>query len=699
RLEKTEPAAAHRAELSSWDTSSGSERGSPRNGPTRELRQGDGDFVLPCGLYQAQVMDLMYRPLTPEDYELLRALDETVPKRNTASRSSVAALVAELPNPEGSCGVCLESLRREVLRLPCSHAFHSACIEKWLTQFKNASGRLAGKRGAPFAPPHWRGLAPLAPARPPYARNVVTMSRRGEGRARFEQLRGLAQGRAWQRAVEELARANAEGEANVFHFGAVLGALAALSLWRQCLDLLKAVTSSRLETNVVLYSSCVTACEKGAQWLSASRLMQELAAGAVETDTKLHSAAMSSYAQASVWQSAMLAPLLQLALEVDVVALGAAASACERSLRWAPALELQASAGRWALRARGRALANASLSACAARWRRALQLLAGSEAEPDLIAHNAYINAAEKASRWQDAVCSLRRLPQRSLRADAFSLAGAIAAAGGGHWELASRLLTGEPLTATVACFNAYAAACGAAFQWRRALHVVPVMQARGSAEAVTCNAALTACQVATAWAGALRLLEAPALARSRDVISFSAAVTACCDAAHWRQAVELFACMQRTGVDVNGVVFAELARACGSASEWEAMLSITGQMRTKGFAPDALVLASASNAYQKAENLPRLLLALVELDARTTSLCQPSVEKEGSGCTCHVRVVRSQPRTRQHATQHVALGLDLLGSKPCAAPPRGQVRSLQRVAAQKQPGWSVHFAGFPSQS
>ena len=34
-----------------------------------------------------------------------------------------------------------------------------------------------------------------------------------------------------------------------------------------------------------------------------------------------------------------------------------------RSLRWAPALELQASAGRWALRARGRVLANASLSA------------------------------------------------------------------------------------------------------------------------------------------------------------------------------------------------------------------------------------------------------------------------------------------------------------------------------------------------
>lgn len=41
----------------------------------------------------------------------------------------------------------------------------------------------------------------------------MAMSRRGEGRARFEQLRGLAQGRAWQRAVEELARANAEGEA------------------------------------------------------------------------------------------------------------------------------------------------------------------------------------------------------------------------------------------------------------------------------------------------------------------------------------------------------------------------------------------------------------------------------------------------------------------------------------------------------
>merc|ERR1719456_1804538 len=47
------------------------------------------DMVLPCGLFQDEVIELMYRDLSPEDFEMLSKLDERLPKRNTAQRSIV----------------------------------------------------------------------------------------------------------------------------------------------------------------------------------------------------------------------------------------------------------------------------------------------------------------------------------------------------------------------------------------------------------------------------------------------------------------------------------------------------------------------------------------------------------------------------------------------------------------------------------
>lgn len=101
------------------------------------------DMVLPCGLYQDQAMELMYRELGPEDFELLSKLDETVPRRNTVQRDSVDQLPhvsAETLEVGDTCGVCLSEfdLTERTVKLPCGHPFHAKCISKWLTQFKNS---------------------------------------------------------------------------------------------------------------------------------------------------------------------------------------------------------------------------------------------------------------------------------------------------------------------------------------------------------------------------------------------------------------------------------------------------------------------------------------------------------------------------------------------------------------------------------
>lgn len=128
-------------------------------GPVDE--EGFHDMVLPCGLFQDEVIDFMYRDLKPEDFEALSKLDERVPKRNTARRN----LVDRLPRvPSGECGatecgVCLAELEpnTSVVKLPCRHAFHPACINRWLTQCKNTCPLCQAPiqqpiRGAPSAP-------------------------------------------------------------------------------------------------------------------------------------------------------------------------------------------------------------------------------------------------------------------------------------------------------------------------------------------------------------------------------------------------------------------------------------------------------------------------------------------------------------------------------------------------------------------
>lgn len=78
-----------------------------------------GDEVLPCGLKEREAIDLMYRDLGPEDFDMLSKLDENVPKRDTV-------------RAEDLCG------KLPVAKVPKAHVFHQKCISKWLTECKNS---------------------------------------------------------------------------------------------------------------------------------------------------------------------------------------------------------------------------------------------------------------------------------------------------------------------------------------------------------------------------------------------------------------------------------------------------------------------------------------------------------------------------------------------------------------------------------
>merc|ERR1719231_808500 len=91
-------------------TRSGYDYGWRQRGPRFGSFRFRGNEQLECGLTARQVNDLMYRDITPEDYEMLLRLDKLVPKP-TASTECIDALpsIAKEEFMGHECSVCLSS--------------------------------------------------------------------------------------------------------------------------------------------------------------------------------------------------------------------------------------------------------------------------------------------------------------------------------------------------------------------------------------------------------------------------------------------------------------------------------------------------------------------------------------------------------------------------------------------------------------
>ena len=92
-----------------------------------------------CGLTGAEILALQSRELTPEDYEILLQLDESVEKRNVLSELEAAALIESTVEGQVSCSVCLCDLEsgESAVLLSCGHCFHPPCIKSWLVKGKD----------------------------------------------------------------------------------------------------------------------------------------------------------------------------------------------------------------------------------------------------------------------------------------------------------------------------------------------------------------------------------------------------------------------------------------------------------------------------------------------------------------------------------------------------------------------------------
>ncbi|CAE7555982.1 unnamed protein product [Symbiodinium natans] len=371
-------------------------------------------------------------------------------------------------------------------------------------------------------------------------------------------------------------------ETNIIMQSAAITACEKGGAWQTALRLLRDLNQTRISPDVIMYNATMSACEKGEQWAQALSLLLDLRVSQLEADVISYNSVISACGKGENWQKAvgLLRDLQQLRLQATIITYNAVISAFGQGHEWQRAVGLLQDLQEQRLEA-SIVTFSAVISACeeGGQWAHALQVLedvGSSRLEANIVAYNAAVSACGIAGQWEQSLAFLDLLPKRSLQPDIYTYSAAISAFGDGErwdpqWEQALHLLDElrlAKLLPNIVTFGAAITACEKGGQWQAALCLLEDLAShRIPLNTLTCNAAISACEKGRQWQLALGLLhDIHQRGYQADVISFSAvirAIRACEDETLWGQALCLFEEMRRQQLPANSITFYETIGAC----------------------------------------------------------------------------------------------------------------------------------------
>ncbi|CAE7534395.1 rsmF [Symbiodinium sp. CCMP2592] len=294
----------------------------------------------------------------------------------------------------------------------------------------------------------------------------------------------------------------------------------------------------------------------------------------------------------------------------DVVAVGAAITACSKALEWRAAAQLMFHLDTEQLQPNG-FVYSAAIRACGLpeAWSHSLELLRDMlqrRLEPDAICYSAVASACVKCSSWAPALSLLcAAIVHQGLGLVlANAMLGALELPG--LWDSSSRLL--EEMQASfvlpdVISYSVAISTCERAAEWCTALELLRSMEQQSvSSNIISCTSLISACASGGAWQQALCLFAAlPGRSLSANLVTYGATISACARAVQWQRAVTLMEqffegprMQQASSTMLNAVIY-----ACARGAEWRPALAWLRQMADQELQPDVISFNSCIFAFE----------------------------------------------------------------------------------------------------
>eukprot|EP00434_Breviolum_minutum_P031476 symbB.v1.2.027837.t2/scaffold2770.1/size71041/3 len=420
----------------------------------------------------------------------------------------------------------------------------------------------------------------------------------------------------WYRALalwEEVKVDESIGKDSVL-CGATVSACARAGQWQRAMQLLKEVEDLKLQLDLIIYNSTVTACEKSTptQWQHALALLVDAHTWNLQADVITCNAAISACEKCGQWQIAML--LLEQAIDVDVISFNSAISACEKASVWQQAmLSFQELLSKGL---RPSHVTFAALLSCAEKsqlWRLAQQLLQMAEetqVKLNTVAYNAAISACEKCQHWKWALMLMEEMDVVRIRKDAITFNSAISACEKcAQWQQALHLLSQalSPQTSKtpvdVVSFNAAISACEKGHQWTFALDLLMTLEDQQlTADVVSYTAAIGACEKSAEWMMALSLLEHMQEKRLQpNVVTYNSTISACEKAVEWQKALLLLAEVEKMPhLEATVISYSGAISACEKAAQWPEALHQLGRIEHQRLGANVVTYNAAMSACRR---------------------------------------------------------------------------------------------------
>eukprot|EP00435_Cladocopium_sp_Y103_P069247 s91_g33.t1 len=316
--------------------------------------------------------------------------------------------------------------------------------------------------------------------------------------------------------------------------------------------LLDSLSMKLLESDIITYTSMLTAFQKQLQWHLAASLLMQARHHAQQPNVITYNATLSGLGDATEWQRAAVLLDQRRGLPssgTDVVSFNAVLHGYEKASCWQEALLLLEVAPHPATAV----TYGTVISACgaASQWLAAWQLLFSAAAqglETNLIMYSALITACGTAKHWQRAAALLSEAQRQRMQLDLVAVTAAVSA-GAEEWPVALDIFSRfQHIFPGAALRNAAAAA--AAASWREALQLA-------SDEVMGRNAVLAM----SGWMEALEMLKDLQGARLADMISCNSAMSACRDA--WELSVFLLVRVKDMDLRSNVISYNTAVSAC----------------------------------------------------------------------------------------------------------------------------------------